>query len=87
LPFFTGINVIHDPVNGNWAKHTDERIKNNIGIVITKTENIEDGKDFNKGITLEIIPIGIFSSEKFEYSTGIWIAKKVDQVFRRILKQ
>ena len=57
LPFFARINVIHDPVNGNWAKHTDEGIKNNIGIVITKTENIENGKYFNKGIALEIIPI------------------------------
>ena len=55
--FLPGINVIHDPVNGNWAKHTDEGIKNNIGIVITKTENIEDGKYFNKEITLEVIPI------------------------------
>ena len=48
LPFFARINVIHDPVNGNWPKHTDEGIKNNIGIVITKTENIEDGKYLNK---------------------------------------
>jgi hypothetical protein len=57
LPFFTRINVTHDPVNGNWAKHSDEGIKNNIGVVITKTENIEDGKYFDKGITLKIIPI------------------------------
>ena len=87
VPFLTRVNVIHYPVNGNWAKHTDEGIKNNIGIIITKTENIEDGKYFNKEITLEVIPIRIFGAEKFEYSTGIWIAKKVHQVFRRILKQ
>jgi len=57
LPFFTRIDIIHNPVNGNWAKHTDVGIKNNIGIIITKTENIEDGKYFDKGITLKIIPI------------------------------
>ena len=57
LPFFTRINITHDPVNGNWTKHTNEGIKNNIGIVITKTENIEEGKYFDKGIALEIIPI------------------------------
>ena len=57
LPFFTRINITHDPVNGNRAKQADERIKNNIGIIITKTENIEDGKYFDKRIALEIIPI------------------------------
>ena len=87
LPFFTGKNVTHDPVNGNWTKHTDEGIKNNIRVVITKTENIEDRKYFNKRITLEIIPIGFFGSEKFEYPTVIWVVKKVDHVLRRILKQ
>jgi hypothetical protein len=87
LPFFTGINVIHDPVNGDRAKQADEGIKNNIGIIITKTENIKDRKYFDKRIALEIIPIRIFSSEKFEYPIGIWITKKVDHVLRRILKQ
>ena len=87
VPFFTRVNVIHYPVNGNWAKHTDEGIKNNIGIIITKTENVENGKYFNKGITLEIIPIRRLGSEKFKNSIGIWIAKKVDHVLRRILKQ
>ena len=77
MPFFTGINIIHDPVNGNGAKHADERIKNNIGIIITKTENIEDGKDFNKRITLEIIPIRIIAVPKnLNTSIGIWIAEK-----------
>ena len=87
LPFFTRINVIHDPVNGNWTKHTDEWIEYYIGIIITKTENVENGKYFNKGITLEIIPVGLIRWEKFEYSVGVWIPKKVDHILRRILKQ
>ena len=57
LPFFTRINIIHNPVNGNWAKHTDEGIKNNIGIIVTETENIEDRKYFNKRVALQVIPI------------------------------
>jgi len=87
LPFFTRINVIHDSVNGNWTKHTDEWIEYYIGIIITKTENVENGKNFNKGITLEIIPVRLIRWEKFEYSVGVWIPKKVDHVLRGMLKQ
>ena len=87
LPFFTGINIIHDPVNGDRAKHGDEGIKNNIGIIVPEAENIEDRKYFNERIPFQIIPIRIFRSEKFEYTAGIGIMKKVDHVFRRILKQ
>jgi hypothetical protein len=87
LPFFIGINVIHYPVNANGTKHADERIKNNIGIIITKTENVEDRKYFNKRIALQIIPIRILGPEKFEYATGIRVVKQVDHIFRRILKQ
>ena len=86
LPFFTSVNVVHNPVDGNGAKHTDEGIKNNIGIIVTKTENIEDRKYFNKRIALQVIPIRIFRSEKFEYPTGIRIVKKIDHVFRRVFK-
>jgi len=87
LPFITRINLIHDPVDGNRAKHADERIKNNIGIIVTETENIEDRKYLNKRVTLEVVPIWIFRAEELEYAVGVRIVKKVDHVFRRILKQ
>jgi hypothetical protein len=86
LRFFSGIYVSHDPVYSDRSKHTDEGIKDHIGVIITKTENIEDGKDLNKRIALEIIPIGVFGSKKFEYPTGVWIVKKVTHVFRGVLK-
>ena len=86
LPFFPGIYVTHDPVNGDGPKHADEGIEDHVGIIITKTENVKDGKYFNKRISLKIVPIGIFGSKKFEYSAGVRIVKEVDHIFRRILK-
>ena len=41
LQLFTGINIDHYPVHGNGSQHGEERIKNNIDIIITKTEQVE----------------------------------------------
>ena len=87
LPFFACVNIIHDPVDRDWTKHTDEWIEYYIGIIITKAENIENRKYLNKSIALKVIPVRIISWEKFEYSVGIGIPKKVDHVLRGILKQ
>ena len=57
MPSFAGVNIIHNPVNGNRAKHADKGVKNNVGIIVTKAENIEDRKYFDKRIALQVIPI------------------------------
>jgi hypothetical protein len=81
------MHITHYPIDSNGPKHADEGVKNNIDVIVAKAENIEDRKQFDEKISLEIVPVGIIGPKKLYYASLIWIAKKIYQVFVRIFVQ
>ena len=46
---------VHYAENRNGPKHRDKRIKDHVDIIMTKTENIKQGKYLNKKINNSIV--------------------------------
>jgi hypothetical protein len=48
-------------VQKNKSKKSDERINDNVDIIITKTKNVHDGYKLHDQVILQIVPVGIFA--------------------------
>ena len=79
-----GENILHDPVNGNGAKQGQERIKNEIDIIMAKAKQVEQGHDLNKEIRLEVVPPGVVADKKIGVAAFVTIAKQAEKKFSRI---
>ena len=64
-------DIRHYPVNRHGTKQRNKRIEDHIHIIMTKTENIENGKDLDKYICFQIIPVRILGSEKGRQTFGL----------------
>jgi hypothetical protein len=78
------MHITHYPIDSYGPKHADERVKDNIDIIIPEAENIKDRQQFDENISLEIIPVGIIGPKELCYASLIRITKKIHQVFMGI---
>ena len=51
-------HIDHHPVNCHWPIQSNEGKENNVYIVMPETKDVENGKDFNKCVSFQVIPIG-----------------------------
>src|SRR6185369_6738261 len=82
--FFCRKNISHYPVNGHGTEKCQERIKDYIDIIVAEAENIEDGQDFDKNISLQIVPIRLVRGKEIFKTTLVRVVEEVGEIICRI---
>ena len=74
---FTGKYIAENAVHGNRACNCDERIKDNIHIIVAKTQHIYQRKKFDEHVAFKVIPPRIFRGEEIPISVFVTTIKKI----------
>ena len=77
MNFFSGKHITEYTVHCHGTGECDERIENNVDIIISKAENIYGGKKLDEHITLQVIPPRIFRGKKSSVFLVIPTLKKI----------
>ena len=78
--------IRHHPVNGYRPDQCKKRVEDYIDVIISETEDIENGKDLDEYISFEIIPVGVGGFKKLGNAAFIRVFEEVGKIFMRILK-
>lgn len=87
MDFFTGEYVAEHTINRDWSSEGDKGIEDNIHIVISKTENIYQWKEFDEHVSLQIIPPWIIRGKKTSVFIFITTMKNIEEVVWWALKK
>ena len=87
MDLFSGKHIAENTINGHWPGECDEWVKNNIDIIISKTENIYQWKKLDEHVTFQIIPPGVMRGKETTVFILIAAMKDIEKEFRWIIEK